>query len=327
MHFQFCLETGRLLKIESMRSFPIILIAFILCSLAPASAWAQELQCKPCTHAFGKVQVGDSVSYSIQLSNTGSKALRITSKSKDGSAFSFGTFPVPVRILPGASVELPIIFTPAAAGYTTGSFTLVSTAEDPKLTIDVEGTGAYPLEIAPTALNFGDVTVGSSASLQATLTASKGAITISSDQSTNSEFAILGLTLPVTIPAGQSIPVTIQFTPSASGTASGQAEFTSNAVDSPTVEKLTGTGETPASQYVSLSWDAAGDGVVGYNVYRGTAKAGPFKQINSALDPSTNYTDDTVAAGTTYFYVTTSVNAEGEQSAYSNEVEAVIPSS
>jgi hypothetical protein len=222
---------------------------------------------------------------------------------------------------------LPIIFTPTAAGRTTGVITLVSTAQDSKLTIDVDGTGAYPLGITPTTLNFGDVTVGSSASLKATLSAPKGAITISSDDSTNSEFALLGLTLPVTIPAGHSLPVTIQFTPSASGTASGDAKFISNAANSPTAEALTGTGVPPASHYVALSWDSGGDNPVGYNVYRGKAKAGPFEQINTALDASTNYTDDTVVAGTTYYYVTTEVNAEGEQSGYSNEVKAVIPNS
>ena len=42
-------------------------------------------------------------------------------------------------------------------------------------------------------------------SLQATLTATNAAVTISSDGSTSSEFAIVGLNLPVTLSAGQSI--------------------------------------------------------------------------------------------------------------------------
>ena len=75
----------------------------------------------------------------------------------------------------------------------------------------------------PATLNFGNVRVGSSATLQATLTARNASVTISSDPSTSSEFAILGLNLPVTIHAGQSLPVIIQFTPNASGTASGEA--------------------------------------------------------------------------------------------------------
>ena len=329
MHFRFCLETDRFLKILSMRSSPLIVIAWLLCGLAPASAWAQELQCNPCSHAFGKVQVGSSSSFSIRLSNTGYKTLRIISKSEQGSAFSFGEFLVPARILPGASIQLPVIFTPTVTGHTTGVITLVGTAENPQLAMDVEGTGvadANPqLGVSPAILNFANVTVGSSASLQATLTASNAAVTISSDQSTSSEFAILGLNLPATIPAGQSVPVTIQFTPNASGTASAKAGFISNAANSPSVAELTGTGVAPASHDVSLSWDPGGGDPVGYNVYRASAKAGPFQVINTALDASTNYTDYAVVSGATYYYVTTAVNAQGLESGYSNEVQAVIP--
>ncbi len=327
MHYQFCFPVGRLLKIVVMRAFPYFAFAFLLFCLAPGSTWAQELQCDPCSHAFGRVQVGNSSSFSIQLSNTGSKALQITSKAVTGSEYSFGTFPVPVRIKPGASVELPIIFAPTASGHTSGVITLVSTAENPKLSMDVEGTGAYPLGVTPASLNFGNVTVGSSAKLKAAFTASNGAVTISSDESTSSEFAILGLKLPATIPAGKSVSVTIRFTPNASGKATGTAKFIGNAVASPTVEQLTGTGVAQVAHDVYLSWDAGGDSPVGYNVYRGAAQAGPFEKINTALEASTNYTDYSVVCGATYYYVTTEVNAEGQESSYSNEVEAVIPNS
>jgi hypothetical protein len=316
-----------------MRSFPLVRVLLIVSSLffwlAPAPAWAQELQCAPCTHAFGKIQIGSSSTYSIQLSNVGTKTLRIGSKSKQGSAFSFGTFPLPVKILPGASIQLPVIFTPTAEGYTTGVFILVSNDPNSPLNINVHGRGVSSsspqLGVSPATLNFGNVTVGSSASLQATLTASNAAVTISSDQSLSSEFVILGLNLPVTIPAGQSIPVTIQFTPNASGTGSSKAGFISNAANSPTVEQLTGTGVMQGSHSVDLSWDPGNGNPVGYNVYRGTAKAGPFQEINTALDASTSYTDSTVVSGATYYYVATEVNAQGQESAYSNVAQAVIP--
>ena len=246
--------------------------------------------------------------------------------------FWYGTFTLPIEVQPGASLELPVIFKPTAAGYSTGVMTLKSTAAGSPLSIDLTGTGvaknsaAPVLGVTPATLNFGNVAVGSSASLQATLTASNAAVTISSDGSSSSEFTLLGLSLPVTILAGQSVPVTIQFTPNASGAASGKAGFISNAAGSPTVEQLTGTGVAKSSShYVSLSWNAAGGNAVGYNVFRSTSSAGPYAIINTALEASTIYTDNTVVAGTTYYYVTTAVNAEGAESAYSNVVQAVIP--
>jgi fibronectin type 3 domain-containing protein len=67
--------------------------------------------------------------------------------------------------------------------------------------------------------------------------------------------------------------------------------------------------------------------VAGYNVYRGTVSGGPYSQINSSLQSGTSYTDDTVAAGETFYYVTTAVDSSGLESDYSNQAEAVIPAS
>jgi len=314
-----------------MRFSPQAAVAGLIFWLAPACVCAQQLHCDPCSHNFGKVQIGTSSSYSIQLSNTGSKPLRIASKSEKGSAYSFGKVTLPVKLQPGASIQLPVIFTPAAKGYASGIFTLTSNDPNSPLNMHVQGTGFYPsdpkLEVTPSALVFGDVTVGSTASLQATLTASNDAVTISSDQATNPEFAVLGLNLPATIQPGQSVQFTIQFTPTASGAASGKTEFVSSAGNSPAVERLTGTGVAQVSHSVGLSWDPGSGNPAGYNVYRGNAYAGPFQMINTALDASTNYTDDTVVSGATYYYVTTQVDANGQESGYSNEVSAVIPSS
>src|ERR1700681_1125534 len=197
MHFRVCRKTRRFVKMKAMRSFP--LVAGLLFCLALAPAWAQQLYCKPCFHGFGNVQIGSSSSYSFRLSNTGSKALQITSKSNQGSEFSFGKFPLPVNLQPGASVYLPVIFKPTAKGYNTGVFELMSTAKDSMLTMNVMGFGEVTvnskLTVSPATLSFGKVTVGSSASLEATLTASNAAITISSDGSTSSEF-LLALSLP-----------------------------------------------------------------------------------------------------------------------------------
>jgi Abnormal spindle-like microcephaly-assoc'd, ASPM-SPD-2-Hydin len=312
-----------------MRFFPRVLAACLLCWLAPLYVSAQQLKCEPCNYNFGKVQMGGSGSYSIELLNTGRKVLRITSKSKQGSAFSFGKFPLPVKLRPGASIQLPIVFIPSAKGRSNGVFKLVSTAKNAQLIVGASGFGIADgnaqLGVSPASLNFGNVTVGSTASLSATLVASNGPVTISADDSSSSEFAIVGLNLPLTLAAGQSMPVTIQFTPNSSGADPSQATFISNAVDSPTVEQLTGTGVAPNSHYVDLAWDPGDGNAVGYNVYRGAVQGGPYQVINTALDASTNYTDSTVVSGATYYYVTTEVNEQGQESPYSNVAKAVIP--
>jgi len=75
----------------------------------------------------------------------------------------------------------------------------------------------------------------------------------------------------------------------------------------------------------TLSWTASTTTVVGYDIYRGTTAGGPYVLLNSSPVQGETYTDTTVQSGETYFYVTAAVDSSGNQSVYSNEVQAVIP--
>lgn len=310
-----------------MRILPRALIAFVFVAI-PGALFAQKLECSPCRVGFGLTQIGTSKTYQIRLSNTGSKPLTINSKSMSGSGFSFGNFPLPVVLGKGATIRLPLIFTPSVTGRVKGTATLRSNALNPTLTIALAGRGYgtndVRLTISPTTLNFGTVTVGSSNTLQATLSASGGDVTVSSVQTDESEFSIKNFGTPVKIPSGQSITATLQFAPTVSGQATGNFIVQSNATDSPTSAALKGTGAAAGSHEADLSWQAS-DGAVGYNVYRGNSHGGPYSLLNTALDASTNYADTNVTGGATYFYVATAVNSDGVESVYSNEAKVVIP--
>jgi hypothetical protein len=310
-----------------MRSLPHALLLFVFLAV-PGGLFAQQLQCQPCRVGFGLTQIGTSKTYQVRLRNAGSKPLTIKVKSMVGSGFSFGNFPLPVVLGPGAVIKLPLVFSPTATGRVTGTATLRSNALNPTLTVTLAGRGFSSndvrLTISPATLDFGSVTLGTSATLQATLSAISGNVTVSSAQTSNPEFSIQGLAPPVTIPSGQSMPVSIRFTPSASGQATGNFIVGSNAVNSPTSEALKGTGVAAGSHEADLSWDAS-NGAVGYNVYRGNSHGGPYSLMNSVLDASTSYADTSVTGGTTYFYVATAVNSSGDESGYSNEAKVAIP--
>ncbi len=82
----------------------------------------------------------------------------------------------------------------------------------------------------------------------------------------------------------------------------------------------------PSTHSVALSWTAsASSGVNGYNVYRGPVSGGPYAMVSSSPVAATQYTDSTVQAAQTYYYVVTAVNSSNTESAYSNEVAAAIP--
>jgi hypothetical protein len=85
------------------------------------------------------------------------------------------------------------------------------------------------------------------------------------------------------------------------------------------------TATVQQSHSVALSWIASTSTVAGYNVYRSTVSGTQYAKVNSSLVGGLAYTDRAVLGSTVYYYVTTAVDAGGNESAHSNEVSANIP--
>jgi Abnormal spindle-like microcephaly-assoc'd, ASPM-SPD-2-Hydin len=281
------------------------------------------------TLSFGNVQVNGSTTQSETLTNTGGTTITVSQANVSGSGFSISGLVLPLTLTAGKSFTFGATFAPTKAGSASGTISLTSDASNSTLTISLSGTGTVPgqLNISPTGLDFGSVVVGQSGNLTATLSATGSNVTVSSASTTSSEFKLSGVSFPLTIMAGQSTLVTVTFTPQSSGSASATIAFASNASNSPTNESLTGDGTSPPQHNVSLNWTAStSTDVVGYNLYRGTVAGGPYSKINTALNPTTTFVDNSVQAGQTYYYVTTAVDGSGLESAYSNQVKTTIPS-
>jgi Abnormal spindle-like microcephaly-assoc'd, ASPM-SPD-2-Hydin len=287
---------------------------------------AGTLSANPTSLAFGSVQVGNNTNLSETVTNTGGSTVTIAQANITGAAFSISGLSLPISLTANQSVTFTATFTPTASGSASGALSIVSNASNSPLGIGLSGTGttAGQLAVSPTSLSFGNVVVGSNAALNGSLTAGGASVTINSASLNNGEFVLSGISLPATLSAGQSAIFTVRFTPQASGATSASLTFSSNASNSPTTETMTGTGTAPTPHAVDLTWNAA-SGAVGYNVYRRTAAGGPYTMINTALDSTTSYADSTVVSGQTYYYVATTVNSESEESGYSNQVQAVIP--
>lgn len=92
---------------------------------------------------------------------------------------------------------------------------------------------------------------------------------------------------------------------------------------------LGGTCPAPVgvSHSVSLGWTpSSSPNVIGYNVYRSTTSGGPYTKLTSSAAAGTSYTDSSVQAGKTYYYVATSVDNTSKESSYSNQTQAIVPS-
>ena len=83
--------------------------------------------------------------------------------------------------------------------------------------------------------------------------------------------------------------------------------------DAPTVK----IGNVASSGKVKVTWDKV-EGAVEYQIYRATAKDGPYKLIKTAT--STTFVNTSAKAGTTYYYYVVAVDADGNVSENSNIV-------
>ena len=164
--------------------------------------------------------------------------------------------------------------------------------------------------------------MGTSKTLSGTLKAAQGSVMVSTAEWSGPGYALSGISFPVTIPEGLSIPFKVTFTPSAGGAAKGSLTFITDATVSPALQMLTGSG---ALHLISLTWQPSSSPVIGYNIYRGTHSGGPYSRLNSSPLSSDTYDDDGVQSGLTYFYVLRSVSADLIESSASNQAAATVP--
>ncbi|MGA8439298.1 MAG: choice-of-anchor D domain-containing protein [Candidatus Sulfotelmatobacter sp.] len=286
-----------------------------------------QLSVAPAPLNFGSVAVGSTTTKPITLSASGA-SVTISSAASNTSQFALQGMSFPLTIPVGQPVSFNVAFTPQNSGTESGTLSFTSNASNSTTSESLSGTGTTvapgQLSVAPAPLNFGSVAVGSTTTQPITLSASGASVTISSAASSTSQFALQGMSLPLTIPVGQPVSLNVAFTPQNSGTQSGTLSFTSNASKSTTSESLSGTG-TVTSYSVNLYWNSSSD-VAGYNVYRSASANGTYAKINPSLNATTAYTDSTVVSGQTYYYEATAVSSSGMESARSTPaVQAVVP--
>jgi len=75
----------------------------------------------------------------------------------------------------------------------------------------------------------------------------------------------------------------------------------------------------PGNTVVHLSWTASPDPVVGYHVYRTEHLFFPYTRVTGAPVAATAYDDTTVQNAVNYLYAIVAVDAEGFESAFSNQ--------
>jgi hypothetical protein len=301
-------------------------------SLSGVGAAAQTflLRATPASLSFRNVTVGSTSNQTVTLTNTGTGSVTVSQATVTGFGFSISGFSLPLTLTAGQTTTFTATFAPTVAGSASGSVSVLSTATNSPATVSLSGVGVaaqtFLLSATPSNLSFGNVTVGSTSNQTVTLTnTGTGSVTVSQATVTGPGFSIRGLSLPLTLTAGRNTNFIATFAPTAAGSATGGISIGSSAANPHASVSLFGTGVNSPSPSVALSWTAStSQNLAGYNAYRGTVSGGPYTKLNSSLVATAFYTDTTVQFGQTYYYVTTAVDSNQVESAYSNQAQATL---
>lgn len=135
------------------------------------------------------------------------------------------------KVLGGLLVTASLAFLAGCQGFSTGSSSQQKQQQTSSLSLNT------------TTLAFTSVSAGSSETLPLVAqNVGSTDITINSVAISAQSFSLLSPTLPLTIPAGQSTQLTVQFAPNTSGTFSATMSVASDASNSVPSVTLTGTG-------------------------------------------------------------------------------------
>lgn len=220
---------------------------------APLSAKAgtQPLVCSPTSLRFGTVPVGQSETQLTVLTNTGQTSATISAIRMSGSEFTVSGLTLPAVLAAGQSVVLNVAFAPTANGWTRSAATFTITSNS-NLQLPFAGTGVTSdsLTAAPSSLSFGQVAVGASVTLPVVLTnARTWNQTLKAFQVGGTGFSVSGPSFPLTLSAGQSVKLSVSFTPQAAAVSGGSVFISGPALNIP----LTGTGTVSKIGQLTIS--------------------------------------------------------------------------
>jgi len=262
------------------------------------------------------VIAGQAATFSVTASGTAPLSYQW---SKNGTAIAGGTaasYVTPATTASDNGAQFTVTVTDGAGNLTSSAATLTV------------NPATFILNVNKTSLTFGNVNVGSNSIQGVTLTnGGNSNITISNVGISGAGFATNGVSTGQILTPGQIATLDLTFAPAAAAVVTGSVTVTSNATNSPVTISMSGTGAQVAPDQVTLSWTDSATTISGYNVYRSTVSGGLYSKLNSPLITATQYVDSTVQGGQTYYYVVTSVNSSGQESAYSNVATATVPSS
>jgi hypothetical protein len=284
------------------------------------------MEVTPDAVAFQDVPVGETYTQTIRVTNLGESTLQIKKISASNADFQITGILLPVIVAHGTSESFTVSFRPKGEGRKDGQISIFTDSTDAPMVLTVRASTIKvesELTASEASISFEDVAVGGVGKQEVALTNSGTRdLTIARISASGAAFRVSGATA-VRLTPGQSVNVEVNFAPRSAGRQSGQLTV-SSAEGGPLASiPLAGTAAESSQSAVKLNWEESPVTVAGYVVYRSSDSSGPFTRISEAA--SSEFVDTGLAAGHTYYYVVTSLNADHEESEFSSPISATVP--
>jgi uncharacterized repeat protein (TIGR01451 family) len=311
---------------------------YVPAASTPTSSEA-GLTISPSSLNFSNVVVGQTLTQTIHISNTGKTPIQLSSIKVSSKDFVISGPSVPRSILPATGLDYTLAFTPTTAGNQSATISITNSVTKAPSVVTLAGTGEKSnaaVQLNPNSVNFGSLVLQTTSTKSITLQNSGDVnVKISGVTVAGAGFGYADLSPGFSLSPNQTVTFQVWFKPTVKGVAAGTVSVISANLSSPATLSLAGTGvtstspnpsptPTPTAHSVHLSWAPSSSSVVGYHVYRGQVSGGPYSSASSSVD-ALSFDDSGVADGTTYYYVVTAVDSSGAESAYSNQATAEIP--
>lgn len=229
---------------------------------ASLSGTGTTAELSPTSLNFGTVALGvTSTAKTVTLTNVGTTTLTITSIAVTGANASDllqTATTCGASLAAAATCTISVDFKPIATGTRTAALSVTDSAAGSPQQVPLTGVGTTA-ELSPISINFGTVALGvTTAAKTVTLTnVGTATLTISSISITGTssgDYLQTATTCGASLAAAASCTVSVEFTPTATGTRTAALSVSDNAAGSPQQVPLTGIGTTAKLSAVSLSF-------------------------------------------------------------------------
>jgi kumamolisin len=202
-----------------------------------------QISLTPSALSFGTVVVeSSSAAKKATLTNNSSTTMYFSSITTSANFSQTNT--CGGTLAAGKSCTISVIFTPTQVGSLTGTLYVNDNGTNSPQTVSLSGTGKAQATLTPASATYSATVVGkSSAAKTFTLRNNQNVLLRDISISTTGPFSVTSTNCEVNLTSNADCTINVVFTPTGVGVETGTLQVSDNAVGSPQVSNLKGTGK------------------------------------------------------------------------------------